>query len=256
MDIRDQIQLVQDAIDEKTDAIIIAATDYYALTDICNKAVEEGIVLVTIDSDLDLDTAHSYIVTNNINAAKRLSHELSGILNKKGEILIVGHVLAASTTVDRIEGFTQGVKLNEQIKLYDRIFYADDNEDKAYDMTIEFLEENSVDAIFTTNEVTLTGVGRAIKDLGLEDDIYVVGFDVNNNIMQMLENGAVDITMIQRPFNMGYLAVEEVMNLLNKSDVRTIDTGSVMITKEIMFYPENQRLLVPGAKNYSNENEE
>lgn len=253
VNIHEQIEMVQEAIDEKTDAIIIAATDYYALSDICNEAMKAGIVVVTIDSDIDLDSPHSYIATNNINASKRLSYELSGIIGGKGEILIVGHVLGASTTVDRIEGFTQGIKPSEQIELYDKIFYADDNEDKAYDMTKEFLENNRIDAIFATNEVTLTGVGRAVKDLGLEETVYVVGFDVNNNIMQMLENGAVDITMIQRPFNMGYLAVEEVIDLFNKSEVQTIDTGSVMITKDIMFSPENQRLLVPGAKNHSTE---
>ena len=69
---------------------------------------------MTIDSDIDLETAQSYIATNNINAVKRLFHELSGIMNEKGHILIVGHVLGASTTVDRIDRFTQGIKPNEE----------------------------------------------------------------------------------------------------------------------------------------------
>ena len=253
-DIADQIEMVSRAIEEDVDIIIIAATDYYKLSEICENAVNAGIVVVTIDSDVELEQEHSYIATNNLNASKRLSHELAGRLDEKGQVLIIGHVEGSSTSVDRIDGFRQGLKPYSDVGVYEKILYSDDDEQRAYELTKEFIEDqHTLDAIYATNEVSLTGVGRAIQDLNLEEDILIVGFDVNNKIMMMLQDGAVDITMIQRPYNMGYLAVEKAIQQLNYSEVGGIDTGAVMITKEVMFYPENQRLLVPGARKYRSE---
>ena len=52
--------------------------------------------------------------------------------------------------------------------------------------------------------------------------------------------------VIQKPFNMGYLAVRAARDAAeNRSLPPFIDTGSVLITAENLYEPENQKLLFP-----------
>ena len=50
-----QIEMVQEAIDSKTDAIVLAAGDYIELAGIAEKAILGGIPVVIIDSELKSD---------------------------------------------------------------------------------------------------------------------------------------------------------------------------------------------------------
>ena len=52
--------------------------------------------------------------------------------------------------------------------------------------------------------------------------------------------------MVQKSFNMGYLAVETALKVLKGENVPpVIDSGSELITKENMYTEQNQKLLFP-----------
>jgi ribose transport system substrate-binding protein len=103
-----------------------------------------------------------------------------------------------------------------------------------------------MDAIVTFNEWTTLGVGQAITDMGLGGKIKVVGFDNNIASIKEMEDGVVTALIVQNPYSMGYLGVEYALQSI-KGNVtpQTIDTGTVIITKDNMFDPQNQKLLFP-----------
>src|SRR6218665_1431239 len=71
IDTAGQIRILDEALQKKPDAVILAATDYDRLTASAQKIIESGIKLVLIDSPiLGTDTA-SLIETNNIEAGKQ-----------------------------------------------------------------------------------------------------------------------------------------------------------------------------------------
>ena len=52
--------------------------------------------------------------------------------------------------------------------------------------------------------------------------------------------------VVQKPFNMGYLAIKTAVQAANGREVEPlIGTGSAIITKENMYSRENQKLLFP-----------
>ena len=52
--------------------------------------------------------------------------------------------------------------------------------------------------------------------------------------------------MVQRPFNMGYLAVEQAVLLASGEQVEsTVEVPCVTITQQNMYTQENQKLLFP-----------
>jgi ribose transport system substrate-binding protein len=61
-----------------------------------------------------------------------------------------------------------------------------------------------------------------------------------------LEEGVLQAIVVQKPFNMGYLAIKTAWEASNgKSVPPRIDTGAEVITPGTMFTKENQKLLFP-----------
>ena len=74
----------------------------------------------------------------------------------------------------------------------------------------------------------------------------MVGFDSSIKEVDFLESGIFQAIVVQKPLNMGYLAIENTIKLLeNEMLPQYIDSGSAIITKETMYMPENQKLLFP-----------
>jgi ribose transport system substrate-binding protein len=73
-----------------------------------------------------------------------------------------------------------------------------------------------------------------------------VGFDNPLGRINLIEEGIIAAVVIQKPFNMGYLAVRAARDTVeNRNLPPFIDTGSVLITAENLYEPENQKLLFP-----------
>lgn len=64
------------------------------------------------------------------------------------------------------------------------------------------------------NEITTVGAARAIKELGLKEQVKLVGFDSSTNEIKWIEEGVIQAVVIQKPFNMGYLGVKTAYEAL------------------------------------------
>ena len=58
---QEQIHLIQNLIDEKVEAIAVAANDEYALTPVLTQAREKGISVITLDADVEAGSRSIYI---------------------------------------------------------------------------------------------------------------------------------------------------------------------------------------------------
>ncbi|MNN94482.1 hypothetical protein D3C81_2131190 [compost metagenome] len=68
-------------------------------------------------------------------------------------------------------------------------------------------------------------------------------------MLELLQNGTVQATVIQNPFSNGYLAVKYAVEAVQGMDVpERVDTGTKLIDLDNMLYPENQKLLFPFVK--------
>lgn len=247
IDLEDQIQLVKDGIDMKPTAIILAASDYNELAEIATLAIDENITFLTVDSDVNISMEHSFIATNNILAAKQLGEEMGNYMKGKGSVGIISHLEGTTSAIDREEGFRQGISQYKDIAIISEIPYTSNDSQIAYNKTIEFINKYpDVSGLFGTNEATLIGIAKAIEDLELKDSITVVGFDISKEAAMYIEKDIIQAIVVQRPFNMGYLSVQEAYKQAkNGKSSETIDVDIVLVTKENMFDEENQTFIIP-----------
>ena len=75
-----------------------------------------------------------------------------------------------------------------------------------------------------------------MRDLGLAGKVTMVGFDNSVEQIQLLEEGIFQAIIIQKPFNMGYLGVEQaIRSLTGKKVEKNVDSGCKLITKENLY---------------------
>ena len=97
-----------------------------------------------------------------------------------------------------------------------------------------------------TNEVCNVGAANALVDLGLGGKVYVVGCDNSQRQIQFLEQNIIQAIVTQRPFNMGYMAVQQAVRVANGEQTDDfVEVSCVLITRENMYTQENQKLLFP-----------
>ncbi len=244
-DVEGQIKCIKESIEKMPDAMLVAPCSYSEMSEALQDVVDSGIKLILIDSVIDRDIAQGVVATDNYLAGRELGEFTRGLLSENSQIGIVAHVKGASTAIERENGMREG--LGDYEKQVMDVVFCGSSYEKAYSLTVDMLNKYpEMGVIMGTNEYAAVGAARAVKDLGLAGRVKVVGFDNSIEEIQLLEEGVFQGIIIQKPFNIGYLGVEQAVNVLDgKKADKNVDSGCKMITKENMYEEENQRLLYP-----------
>lgn len=245
-DVEGQIAILDKVVDERPTVIILSATDYTALLPSVQRAAAAGIPVVTLDSGIDSDIPVTFVATNNVEAAGKLARHLPTLLEPGRSVAIVNHVPGATTAIEREEGVRRALEEDGRYPILGT-WFTNNFYENAYAITSELLAEYpDLGAVLAMNEVSTVGAARAIKDAGAAGTVRLLGFDSSLTEIRFIEEGVIDATVIQKPFNMGYLAVKAARDATaGLKQEKFIDTESVLITAETLYLPENQKLLFP-----------
>ncbi|HAK46201.1 MAG TPA: hypothetical protein DCO79_09835 [Spirochaeta sp.] len=247
--IDEQIEIINRAIDSKPDVIILAAADYNKLVSPVERAVSLGIPVLTVDSFVNSDAPLSQIGTANFEAGGKLAVYLKEKLPEKSKLGILSYVRESSTAIEREQGLRAGVSGYFEVM---PTLYNNDNIETAAQHLIGLQQLDSPpEAIVALNEVTARGILSGLSAINKPATSIFLTFDSNINIIESIENGQIDGTIVQKPYNMGYQAVKTAVNLLNgETPSKKIDTGSELVTSENLFSPVIQKLIFPtGSSN-------
>ena len=243
--IEEQNQLLEKAIEQKPDAILFSPSSMDASDDLLKKAKEQGIRIIYIDSYTDEELQDLTVATDNVEVGRMLGEYARTLINKDSKIAIVSHVKGVSTAVEREQGFREG--LGDYANNIVEVVYCNSLFEKSYELTQELMEKYpDLKMIAGMNEYSAVGVGRAVSDAGVKDQIAVVGVDCSQEAINLMEMGVYKGIIVQKAFRMGYIGVEETIHLLNGDAVeKNIDSGCELVTPENMYNSDIERLIFP-----------
>ena len=245
-DIDKQISLVYQAIEEKPDAIILAASDYDRLAEAARAVCDAGIPLVTLDSNVNgggQQIGACFVATDNVAAGRKAGEAMQDLLPAGKTVAVISPLIGTDSSKDRDKGVRQGLSADTRVL---PTADSEGSEDIAYELTLAILKDPDIGGIICLNEYASIGAARAIDSEGLAGKIILVGFDNSPALNAYMEEGCLTATVIQRPFNMGYVAM---VNAIAVADGKAVDlfydTGSILVTKDSMYLEENEKLLFP-----------
>lgn len=246
MDTAGQIRAIEEVLENKPDAVILAASNEDQLRPSIQRIKESGSKLILINSRAQATDALSQIGTDHVEAGRKAGQILAG--RQSGHEFKVITLSSESSIIekDRLDGFREAVAVFPDVK-YAGHYELSENEDAAYEQVRRLLLlEPDIQGIVGLNETAVLGAARAVKEMKEQASIQMIGFDSSIYEIKLLEEGILQAIIVQKPFNIGYLSIETTVQALNGIKVSPmINIDSVVITKENMYSPENQELLFP-----------
>lgn len=249
-DVEGQIQILEDLIEEKPDAILLAVIDSEELVPVSKEIVAAGIRLVTVDSGLVEDVADCNVATDNVEGGYQMGKMVGNLAGKEDRILIVSHMMETESAINRVEGIYKGLEEFGLEKNIIEVYDCGISEENSYEYVKQKLKEDGdIDFIVGTNEYSTIGIGRAVEELKKQDELKVIGFDGTIPEVKFLEAGIITGLVVQENFAMGYSCVTAAVELLKAEEgvmlEKNIKTPPVVVTKENMYSEDNQKLLFP-----------
>lgn len=230
-----QLQMVEDAITKRANVIMLAPLNKDALSPGVDKATAAGIKVIMVDSGVSTSNYEAFFATNNGNAARLAADTLAKLLDGKGKIAIINAQAGAGTTMTRENEFKDQMKTKYPNIQIVGVQYSDGDKTKAMNQALDFMTANpDLAGFYGCNEGSTVGLAQAVAQSGKAEKIKVVGFDFSNDTKALIQQKAIQATMVQNPYQMGYLGVDAGVRAVKGEAFggKTIDTGVTVATLE------------------------
>ena len=223
-----QVDMLKTAVQNKPNAICMAAIDVESVTAILEEQKAAGVPVVAFDSGLGDTLPQVTVSCNNAEAGKLAAQKAAELLGDSGKVAVLGHTETVADGVARVEGFVEEMKSNHSgIEVVD-IQYAEGDQLKSAEAVKGMLMANpDIDLVYCTNEGACVGAYNGMKELGVAGDVKLVGFDSSAALKAGIRSGEISGAITQNPVAMGFKTVEAAVKLMNGEAVEDtfIDAG-------------------------------
>jgi ribose transport system substrate-binding protein len=234
--IEQQIQLVNDLIAAKVDAIVIAPGDSQRLVPTLKKAADAGIRIVNIDNRLDpealaqagLGTVPFVSVDNDAGAYKAGRFLAEGATPGTQAAILEG-IRSADNARQRMEGARRALLENKNIQVV-ASETANWKIDEGYAVTkAMFAKHPNISLLFAANDMMAMGAIKYLQESG-HTKVRVAGYDALAEALAEIQAGHMVATVDQQAAEQGYQGVALAVRLLQGESVAAntvIDTRLV-----------------------------
>jgi ribose transport system substrate-binding protein len=213
---------------------MLAASDPVRISGAVEDAKARGVKIIYVDAP-SVEEAIVTLATENYSAGKiageSMITELEAVGKNSGSIGIIGVTPENVTTMNREKGFREVIEQDGRFVLLNTKYTEGDIE-ASRKASLEFINGTmDLVGLFGTNEGSTIGVGEAIQTGNTK--ITAIGFDITEEIENMLRSNVLQAVMVQNPFTMGYLGVAEAVAAVKgyETGPSFIDTGVTVITR-------------------------
>jgi ribose transport system substrate-binding protein len=233
----EQNQILENLASQGYDAIAVSAIAPSDQVPVLDKVAAKT-KLITFDSDAPGSKRLLYIGTNNVEAGKALGAEIVKLLPNGGKMAVFVGTLSADNAKQRLQGIEEVIK-DKKIEIVDK---REDNTDRAKarsnveDIVNAHRDLNLVAGLWSYNGPAIVS---ALEALGKKGKVQAAVFDEEEQTLTGVANGTVACTVVQKPFQFGYLSSKWMHELATKPEAmaaipptKVVDTGVEVINKD------------------------
>ena len=195
--VEEQIQLVEQAITDEADAILITPADSTGIIPAIEKANAAGIPIATPNTKAYGGEVLTWIGVDNYTVGYELGTALCEALNGEGKVVLIEGTAGNSTSTERVDGYLDAFANFPGIELLDSQ-PADFNREKGMTVMENFLQRYpEIDGVGSINKDMTMGAIEACKAVGRNEEMVHVTFDVDNDCLDAIDAGDILITGAQ-----------------------------------------------------------
>lgn len=246
-----EVSIMENAIQSKPTAIVIAATNAQALAQPIAAATDAGIPVIVIDSNANTDKYVTFLATNNVTGGTKAADELARCVKARtgkdeGEVAYMTALAGAQSLNDRDKGFVDQLKKYPGLKIVAHRVGNNDPGRALSDAEDILTSHPKLVGLFADNELEGDGAGRAIGEKKLGSKVCAVAFDTSDQEVAFVRDGNLDGLIVQNPYMMGYAGVWYALAAANGVVLpHTVDSGVRVVTKANIDSPQMAGLLNP-----------
>ena len=216
-DASQQLKVLDSLIAKKPAGIMIFPADVASLSDTMKRAMNEGIPVICVNSDVIDQTARYGFVGPDNRGVGRVGGQIAvDILKGKGNVAIMT-VPGIEVHESRKNGYLDIFKGNPDIKVVDVV---DDKSDPAYGLTVAnqlITAYPDLNMIIGTDATAGSAIARALKETGMDGKIKCVAMDRDQDMLGYVEDGTITATLAQNSVMEEWMATHFLYWLTNNS---------------------------------------
>lgn len=247
-DINAMITAFEAAIAEKPAGIITFGAED-SLLPVINKAIDEGIPVVTVDGDIKNSKRVAFVGTGNYNAGVLGGRKLGEALGGKGKVAILTEP-NISLHRDRYQGYQDGLADFPDIEI---VQVGDTKADPI--LTIQIVSAMlqkypDLAGIGCTDAVGGAASAIAVEEAELVGKVKILSMDRDRQVLEKIGKGIIEGTIVQKSALMPFFALQIIYNMRHADiEITTdnkaaglvaapfmIDTGVVFVDKTTAKY--------------------
>lgn len=232
-----QIQIVENLIVQRVDAICVVPADSKSIAVAVAKANNARIPVINVDNRMDASsltannaTVAGFVGSDNASGGKVAGEYVIEKLKGKGKVAILEGVSGVEAGAQRKAGFMEALKSAPGIHVV-ASQPADWSREKGLNVFQGIYQAHpDLAALFACNDEMALG---AIRALPQPRKVVVVGFDATKDAIEAIQLGQMDATVAQVPREMGRIAVGMAIKAARGEQVdREQATPLKLVTKD------------------------
>ena len=226
VDVEKQMQIIENLIQRKVDAICLAPCGSREIVPGIVKANRARIPVLIVDTRVDAASlaraggrVATFIGSDNFEGGRLAGAYLLEALGQKGKVAILEGIPGHETSDERTRGFRQAISSAPAIEIV-AFQTANWERDQGFNVFQNILQSHpQVQALFACNDMMALGAIEAIAAAGKAGRIIVVGFDAVTDARQAIRNGTMAASVAQHPDVTGKLVIENACRVLKGQSI-------------------------------------
>jgi len=234
--IEHQIQIVEDLIRMKVDAIVVAPGDSLRMVPVLKAAQDAGIKIINIDNRLDPEAVKQqgmstvpFISVDNEKAAYESARYIAQQVKKPAQAAIIEGIRSADNARQRKAGAERAFQENPLIRVVAQDT-ANWKIDEGYEVTRKiFTSHPDVALLFCANDMMALGALKYLQEAG-KAGVKVAAYDALEEAREAVKAGRLAVTVDQQAAEQGYQGVMLAIRAIRGDslpEVTLIDTRLV-----------------------------